>query len=557
MRSIFPLHSILYGVGNLSSFHLVKDVRLMLLLRNVLFSCSFSRSHSLNISVRLDEQSGRCAMSVLPTSLKNSSIVEGTKVEDTKLPTYLQEHSGPWTELRRPFRNCDVRGCTWLHVAFWIYSFLERPTASWSSRVNMWPINFELTAVLFQITTVKRMSFIASFVWSKIILHVCDLKLLICYSWRSPSRRSFVTWTSGFSFWTFVSVMLCLSFWINFAFPHEPVPTGFPARKEEQGLSPLRVITVSSWWTWRGWGNAVERTTPHAWTVQRQTVSAKEGARGHQLLDRPGRLIWWWTMLEKHISRLVGQWVGVGPPSVTLSEGSEMDCNMSMVGFWDGSGQYWSNGRKVNLQAHLGTHAGSRQAQGAPQVHTRSFSSSCANLRDSSAPVWAQGKRRLKQRNDGPTSCVKTALERIYLLFLRPSLVSARNVKCWSASIGGILTLQVAWLPAKWGIWRALWSVAGWHELRVDQEAKHARPAMLTIHSNMAMHVKICHRIIVCLRLIGPRPTVAQKGECADSKKVLLPSSSGPVLMENGGLILRNVLAPCATFKTSCRTGKL
>ena len=108
---------------------------------------------------------------------------------------------------------------------------------------------------------------------------------------------------------------------------------------------------------------------------------------------------------------------------MTLSEGSEMDCNMIMVGFWDGSGHCWSNGRKVNLQAHLRSHAGSRQAQGAPHVHTRSFSSSCANLGDSYAPVWAQGKRRLKQRNDGPTSCVKTALERIYLLLLRPSLV--------------------------------------------------------------------------------------------------------------------------------------
>ena len=51
-------------------------------------------------------------MPVLPASLKNSSIVEGTKVEGTKLPTYLQEHYGPWTELRRPFRNCDVRGST-------------------------------------------------------------------------------------------------------------------------------------------------------------------------------------------------------------------------------------------------------------------------------------------------------------------------------------------------------------------------------------------------------------------------------------------------------------
>ena len=51
-------------------------------------------------------------MPVLPTALKNSSIVEGTKVEDTKLPTYLQQYSGLWKELRRPFRNCDVRGST-------------------------------------------------------------------------------------------------------------------------------------------------------------------------------------------------------------------------------------------------------------------------------------------------------------------------------------------------------------------------------------------------------------------------------------------------------------
>ena len=38
---------------------------------------------------------GRCAVSVLPASHKDSSIVEGTKIEGTKLPTYLQQYSGP------------------------------------------------------------------------------------------------------------------------------------------------------------------------------------------------------------------------------------------------------------------------------------------------------------------------------------------------------------------------------------------------------------------------------------------------------------------------------
>ena len=42
VTSIIPWHSILYGVDNLSPFHLVVDVRLMLLLEIVLFSCSFS-----------------------------------------------------------------------------------------------------------------------------------------------------------------------------------------------------------------------------------------------------------------------------------------------------------------------------------------------------------------------------------------------------------------------------------------------------------------------------------------------------------------------------------
>ena len=98
------------------------------------------------------------------------------------------------------FFNCDGRDRTWVPLRVWISSLLGNVQRLDHLECNMWSFVSDLTAVLYEITKMRRKSLKAPFVCCTTRFDFCDFQILISWSCRSLSRRCYVTRT----FWFFV-----------------------------------------------------------------------------------------------------------------------------------------------------------------------------------------------------------------------------------------------------------------------------------------------------------------------------------------------------------------